>query len=177
MNWSKLFENIEQKLDLFELVDIVNSNGEYKDIYEANPNDNIEIIYLSENIPVGTIYYGGGKDLFKVLFDSDTISIGKARLLNFIDSEILKKELVEESVEKAKFFDYEFMINLHLSADIASGQGYFQKSLSEMLVAIEKGPIYLNSKNKISSIPELNETLKNQIYGFKGSIEAYNSLR
>ena len=68
MNWNNLFENIEKNHDLYELKGIVNSNGEYKDINEINPKENIEIVYLSDNNPVGTIYYGRGKELFKVLF-------------------------------------------------------------------------------------------------------------
>ena len=170
MNWNYLFENIEQNLDLVELKNIVNENGEYKNI---DPKKNIEIVYLNDNTPVGTIYYTEGKEMFKILFESKLISITKARLLNFIESEILKKELMQTGGKKLNFFDYEFMINMYLSADIASGQGYFKKSLSELVTAIEKGPIYLNSKEQICSITALNKTLRKEIYGFTGRIEDY----
>jgi len=173
MNWTNLFKSIEQNLDLDELLDIVSENGTYKDTNEISPNENIEISYINDKIAVGTIYYGGGKELFKILFASELISIGKARLLNFIESEILKNELFELYGDELKFFDYEFMINMHLSADISSGQTYFKKSLSELESAIHKSPIYLNSKVKTYSITELNETLKTHIYGFKGKIEDY----
>ncbi|MDG2331516.1 MAG: hypothetical protein P8M05_07980 [Flavobacteriales bacterium] len=173
MNWTDLFENINKNLDLEDLKDIVIANGEYKDLNEIDPKENLEISFIKDGIPNGTIYYGGGKELFMILFKSDTISLNKARLLNFIESEILKSKLIKTIGEKIQFFNYEFMINMHLSADIASGQGYFRKSLLELESKLKNGPLYLNNENAINSISELNKTLKDHIYGFRGSIEDY----
>ena len=172
MDWKKLFLYlIENNLLEAVIKKIENNEG-----FETSSHF-FKVIPIKNEIDIeGVEYDFKSQKMYKIQFEDEIVSVGHSFLLDSFKSQQLQQKLLSDMGDEFTFFDFQFMLYLHYSADVSSGFSHFRNSVKEISKSFKRGTANLNG-NWIENDYELNKYLKNKIHGFETLFKSVEEIK
>lgn len=151
-NWEHFFEQ-------------VNNINKFKKSIEQMENytdKNVKSYFLkTDDHPQNLIYSTWSNKFFQLKYLQEEISIDKKYLTFFINDYIKETEFYQTYKDKQlfKYISYEFMFEMHLAKDSASGKTKYESLLNELIHTLQSKSISIKGSSLIKTVAELESFL------------------